>query len=78
VKWSEVESKSNMLIVLWTQYASLSLFNFDGVLYRSAYDSNGLVVHYQFVSPHELHIHFLELIHNNGHLMVQKCIPNIL
>ena len=76
--WLEVESKSPMLRALWTQFDSLRVF--DGILYRSFYDSNGLVVHHQLVLPHELRVPFLELIHNDiaGHLKLAKCIPHIM
>jgi len=76
--WLEVESKSPMLRALWVQFDSLGVF--EGILYRSFYDSNGQVEHYQLVLPRELRIPFLELIHNDlsGHLKQAKCVPHIM
>lgn len=75
--WEDVQSSSPMLRALWQQYASLSIRN--GVLYRTFYDSKGLIQFYQLVIPYKMRIPFLELIHNDtaGHLKYAKCIQHI-
>ena len=75
--WEDVQSSSPMLRALWQQHASLSIQN--RVLYRTFYDSKGLIQFYQLVIPNKMRIPFLELIHNDtaGHLKYAKCIQHI-
>ena len=63
-----------MLRSLWQQFDALIVK--DGVLYRTFYNSSGLVTHLQFILPAELKVAFLELIQADaaGHLKFAKCI----
>jgi len=66
-----------MLRSLWQQFDALIVK--DGVLYRTFYNSSGLVTHLQLILPAELKVAFLELIHADaaGHLKFAKCIPHV-
>ena len=76
--WPDVQGQSPMLRALWQQVESLVLF--DGVLYRSFYDTNGIVSYYQLILPSEIKVPFLEMIHNDaaGHLKYAKCIQHVM
>jgi len=50
--WSTVEGASPMLRSLWQQFDSLVVK--DGVLYRTFYNSSGLITHLQLILPAEL------------------------
>lgn len=76
--WSYVQGRSPMIRSLWQQFDSLVIL--DGVLYRSFYDSNGIVSYYQLILPTEIKVPFLEMIHNDaaGHLKLAKCAQHVM